>query len=192
MRARTRSHARARRRWRCCANGAPRRGARRRSFGGRWASLGGARRSESSRVRRDNAVALGRSPRRRGARRGGCSKPAPTSPPRTTTARRRCRKRRSRRTSRCLRRCSMRAPTSIRPNADGQTALMVVARGGNTARRQAAPRARRRRQCARAAQGPDGADVGGCAKPSRHGRPAPRAAARRSMRAPRSTSGSAW
>ena len=58
-------------------------------------------------------------------------------------------------------RCSRRAPTSRSPNADGQTALMIVARtgprrgGGSAAERTA------RRSSARAVARPDGAHVGG-------------------------------
>ena len=80
--------------------------------------------------------------------------------PPTTTARRRCRKPPSRRIAAVLEALLDAGADVDSPNADGQTALMVVARGGNTAAARAADRARRRRQRARAAQGPDGADVG--------------------------------
>ena len=53
--------------------------------------------------------------------------------PRTSSARRRWPKRRRSATPRSSKRCSTPAPTSTRPGADGQTALMVVARSGNTA-----------------------------------------------------------
>ena len=53
------------------------------------------------------------------------------------------------------------------PNADGQTALMVVARGGNTAAAKLLIERGAERQRARAAQGPDGADVGRRAEPAR-------------------------
>ena len=55
------------------------------------------------------------------------------------------------------------------PNADGQTALMVVARTGRVDAARAAARARRQRERGGAVARPDGADVGGRAEPAGDG-----------------------
>ena len=102
-----------------------------------------------------------------------------TSQPRTTTARRRCRKPRSTATTAVLEALLDAGADVESPNADGQTALMVVARSGNVGGGRAAARARRRRQCAGAVARPDGVDVGRGAEPARDGEAADRARRRR-------------
>ncbi len=62
--------------------------------------------------------------------------------------------------------CSRPARTPTRPNADGQTALLAVARTGNVEGRAAAARARRHRRRARDVRRTDRADVGVRAPPS--------------------------
>ena len=93
----------------------------------------GRRRRQRESGRRHDGAALGRLQRQRRAGRAADRGRRRRERRRTSSARRRSRKPRPSATPPSSRRCSKPGPTVDAPGADGQTALMVVARSGNTA-----------------------------------------------------------